>query len=523
MIGGKEEEMVCSKKKHIISMMLWGALLVGFGLTRLALLMELPAGLHIDEAGMAYDAWCLSQYGVDRYLKSWPVYLNNFGGGQSSMYAFLCAFLFKIFGWHSFLIRVPGCVFSLLNLVFGVKIARRIYPENNYMPYAVGVLLVICPYFILAARFGLDCNLMLGMSTMFLYFFIRALENGTLINYVAAGIMGGLVLYTYVLAYIILPLFLIMNLLYCLRIRRLEWKKWFAMAVPMGILAAPLIAVQIVNMFDLQEMTWGIFTITKLEIYRASELGYFNFAYLPQAWKSIFSGDDLVYNSIPGIPNLYGKTSALFVLGSVCILGKTAISIKDRKWLPASCVLFWFLSVWILCLHIESNTNKINGIFYAVRLMAIEGIWVLWRARGWIARGICVLWTGIYVWGFFRFGQYYYSGVYMQNNPEMPYFDCLVEEGISYIEGDPLLRERVTYMAEAGIYYALSVRPSPYELRIGERKDNRYGQYVWNGLGVIEEDCNYIVRHTFAEYMGELRSMGFQEIDYGAYSLFYME
>ena len=270
MIGGKEEEMVCSKKKHIISMMLWGALLVGFGLTRLALLMELPAGLHIDEAGMAYDAWCLSQYGVDRYLKSWPVYLNNFGGGQSSMYAFLCAFLFKIFGWHSFLIRVPGCVFSLLNLVFGVKIARRIYPENNYMPYAVGVLLVICPYFILAARFGLDCNLMLGMSTMFLYFFIRALENGTLINYVAAGIMGGLVLYTYVLAYIILPLFLIMNLLYCLRIRRLEWKKWFAMAVPMGILAAPLIAVQIVNMFDLQEMTWGIFTITKLEIYRAS-------------------------------------------------------------------------------------------------------------------------------------------------------------------------------------------------------------------------------------------------------------
>ncbi len=60
MIGGKEEEMVCSKKKHIISMMLWGALLVGFGLTRLALLMELPAGLHIDEAGMAYDAWCLS-------------------------------------------------------------------------------------------------------------------------------------------------------------------------------------------------------------------------------------------------------------------------------------------------------------------------------------------------------------------------------------------------------------------------------------------------------------------------------
>lgn len=514
---------IVNKRKKIIDIGLWSILLIGFGMTRLFHLMELPAGYHIDEAGMAYDAWCLSQYGVDRFLKSWPVYLNNFGGGQSSMYAFFCAFLFKIFGWHTFLIRVPGCVFSLLNLVFGVKTARRVYSENEYMPYAVGVLLVICPYFIMASRLGLDCNLMLGMSTVFLYFFIRALEDGALKSYVTAGIMGGLVLYTYALAYIILPLFLIMNLLYCSRTRRLEWKKWFAMAVPMGILAAPLIAVQIVNMFDLHEMTWGIFTITKLEIYRAGELGRFKFAYLQQAWKSIFLGDDLVYNSIPGIPNLYGKTSALFVLGFICVLVKTVISIKNRKWLPYGSILFWFSSVWILCLHIESNTNKINGIFYVVVLMAVEGMWVLWRARGWIARGICVLWAGIYAWGFLRFGQYYYSGAYMQNNPKMPYFDCTVEEGISYIEGNLQLRERVTYMAEAGIYYALSVRPSPYELRIGERKDNRYGCYVWNGLGLIEENCNYIVRHTFAEYMEELRSMGFQEIDYGAYSLFYIE
>ena len=38
---------------------------------------ELPSGLDVDEAGMAYDAWCMANYGVERYLKPFPVYLTN--------------------------------------------------------------------------------------------------------------------------------------------------------------------------------------------------------------------------------------------------------------------------------------------------------------------------------------------------------------------------------------------------------------------------------------------------------------
>lgn len=511
-----------SKRKRIIAIGLWGVLLIGFGMTRLFHLMEQPAGYHIDEAVMAYNAWCLPKYGVDRYLKSWPVYFKNFGGGQSSLYTFLCAFLFKGFGWHPFLIRMPAVLFSLLTLIFGIKIAQKIYSKDSYLPYAVGALLVICPYFILAGRFGLDCNLMLGMSTVFLYFFMDALEKGTYRSYVIAGGMGGLVLYTYALTYIILPLFLVMSLLYCIRIRKCEWKKWLIMAIPMGILAAPLIAVQIVNMFDLSEMTWGIFTITKMTNYRASEIEHFQPIYFVQAWNSIFEGDPFAYNSIPGIPNLYGKTSILFVLGFICIMVKTILSVKNRKWVPSCLVLFWFLSVIFLCSHIVSNVNKVNGIFFSVILIAIEGIWVLWRARGWIAKGICCLWILIYAWGFLRFGQYYYSGAYTLNNSQMDYFDITVEEAITYIENNPQLQEKLTYMMEEGIYYALSTRISPFELQIEERENNQYKNYVWGQLGEISEDCNYIVRHVYTQYMEELRSAGFQEIDYGAYSLFYM-
>ena len=46
---------------------------------RLLFLNEVPFGLHVDEAGMAYDAFSFANWGVDRYLNSYPVYLINYG------------------------------------------------------------------------------------------------------------------------------------------------------------------------------------------------------------------------------------------------------------------------------------------------------------------------------------------------------------------------------------------------------------------------------------------------------------
>ena len=46
---------------------------------------EIPTYIGVDEAGMAYDAFCLAEYGTDRSQNSYPLYLTNFGQGQSSL------------------------------------------------------------------------------------------------------------------------------------------------------------------------------------------------------------------------------------------------------------------------------------------------------------------------------------------------------------------------------------------------------------------------------------------------------
>ena len=46
-------------------------------------LESIPSGVNVDEAGMAYDAFCIANFRVDRALNKLPVYFVNFVGGQS--------------------------------------------------------------------------------------------------------------------------------------------------------------------------------------------------------------------------------------------------------------------------------------------------------------------------------------------------------------------------------------------------------------------------------------------------------
>lgn len=57
---------------------------------------DIPRGWNVDEAGIAYDAWCIAKYGVDRFRYPYPVMFMNYGGGgQSSLYTYMTAILFK--------------------------------------------------------------------------------------------------------------------------------------------------------------------------------------------------------------------------------------------------------------------------------------------------------------------------------------------------------------------------------------------------------------------------------------------
>mgnify|MGYP001040558241 CR=1 FL=1 len=508
------------------SVILFSYLCIGalFAVTRLWQLAVLPLGLHIDEVSMAYSAWCLAEYGVDWHLKSWPVYFINFGGGQNALYIYCCAILFKAFGFHYFLIRLPAVLFSLVNLVFGIKLVRRIAPENPWMPVFAGVIATVCPYFIMAARFGLESGLMLGVSTLFLYCFVGAVQSGRIRYYAAAGFAGGLLLYTYAPTYIILPLFLLLSLAYVVRVRKFSLAGWAAMAVPMFFLAVPLILEQMVNAFDWPEMHIGPFTVTKLLFYRASEIGAITADKFVTALRSTFIGDSLNYNSIAGIPNLYGVSIVLFIIGLAVSLWNMVWSVKRGNFSAGTFVLIWFAAVFFFECHIYSNVNKINGIFMAYAIIAAEGLKLLdnlKRLRRWAYCGMFAL----YMAAFARFGTYYFGGDYTAENFPLAFFNMVVSDGVRFIEENEQIQGQGTWISEKDMYFALSILRSPYELRMFEdhEEDGFYSYYHCGGLPAVTEGYNYIVRDGFDEYCQELRAKGYLEIDYVGYSLFYQD
>lgn len=491
-----------------------------FCITRFWKINTLPSGLYVDEAGMAYDAWCLSEFGVDRYLKSWPVYLINYGNGQSIMYAYLTAFLFKIFGYSKLMIRLPGIIFSFLTLVFGMKIAYKLFPEHKIYAYAYGSIVTIAPYFIMASRFGLDCNLMLGMSTVFLWAFITAMDSERWQDYVIAGIAGGLTLYTYVLSHLVLPLFLLMSLLYSLVVKRFRFKNWLIMAVPMGLLALPLIMMQMVNMFDMPEMQIGIFTITKLQQYRnQSILRMPSWSRFVQTLTCILVGDDRNYDSIQGIPVLYAITDVLLIIGLISIICLIVKRSVKRIYEDSFFIVVWFAMMLILGMLITSSVYRINAIYAVAVIIALYGLKTVITLPGVLGKGLAVGIIICYLVSFFHFGNYYYRGAYAAENEPLRKFNDPISEAYEFIVENPSLSQKSTQMAQAAIYYAVSALPSPYDFENGANT----GNFICGTLGTIEYEYNYIVEDEYVEYAQDLRDVGFAENKYNGYSLFYVE
>lgn len=494
-----------------------------FLVTRLWNLMTIPFGLHVDEASMAYSAWSLANFGVDRYLKSWPVYLINFDGGQSVLYCYLCAGLFKLFGYAPLLIRLPALFFSFLTLLFGMLLTGKLYPQKPWIPLTAGALITVCPYFILAGRFGLDCNLMLGMSTVFLYCFTCAIESGQYRWYLLAGGTGGLVLYTYAISYLVLPLFLLLSFLYIIWTKKFSFTRWVSMAVPMGFLAFPLLLEQYINAFDKEEIKLGVFTVTRMATYRAVEIGRPRWIYFHQAMNCIFRGDGFAYNSVSGFRNLYWLTIPLAFTGILYLLFGLGKALKDREFSSRFHPLFWFLAMILVESCLIANVNKINGIFVVVILLAVEGI-LFWmkvcRRYGKVILILCAIFYGA---AFIRFGGYYYLGGYSEDHSSLSYFNVTVSEALDYLEENPQYQNKGLYIDGAPVYLALSMRRPPHEMLLGENQKDFFDYYHCYIPEQIEQDHNYILRDTDGVYAEVLRDLGYQEVKYTGYSLFCRE
>ena len=114
---------------------------------------------YVDEAAIGYSSWCLANYGIDRYLNSFPIYIKNFYGGSSAAYSYLLIPIIKIFGLNLFSERFLNAfayavVFPVIYLILKRVLKSRLSIALTLLVYTFS------PFIIILSRTGLDCNLL---------------------------------------------------------------------------------------------------------------------------------------------------------------------------------------------------------------------------------------------------------------------------------------------------------------------------------------------------------------------------
>lgn len=480
---------------------------------------ELPFGMYVDEVGMAYDAWCLANYGVDRYLKPFPVYLTNYGGGQSAMYAWLAAGLIALTGSTSTaLLRLPGAAFGLMTMTFGALVVHEIMGKKHPKAWFVfGLFYLICPYFTMAARFGLDCNLMLGMSTAFLYAVLRAAKLGRMRDYALAGLSGALTLYTYAVSYIPVALFLLFSLVWLVRMRRFRWRNIAAAAVPFAVVAGPLIAMQVINLFDLNEVTlFGMFTLTKLPHYRTDELGFGNLlGGLIGAIRSALTHDVYAPNAPFQFWTMYPLSVPFAVIGAVTLLVRGVRSFRRREADPAFFALMW--GVAMLCVGAlfqkgwpAPNVNQMNGILFVTAASAVLGIFT---ALDWLRGNVRRAASAVVALAYAASAVLFFNWYFIERDESFQ-FSEIPAELLDVLEQTPEFDGRTVHIALIYPYYCFAEQISPYELDLaaqaseGEITYVTYGNYRFvpaDFLPPLDPDDLYVCTARDSDYNLYLR------------------
>lgn len=505
---------------------LFACIVIAFFVTRIFRLGRTPAGINIDELGSAYDAMCIGRHGVDRYLTKMPPYFKNYGGGQSALIIYLGAILLRFSSFSLFCFRLIPVILGAAALLCAYLLGREVFERKEFALIAPA-LMVVMPEFLMTERWGLDCNLFLSMSVIVFFFLMKAMRSEGLKWYLLSGLVCGITLYTYVMSYLVMPVFLLGMLILLIYTGKIRWKQAVSFCLPLMVLAFPLVLEQLVNAGLIGEIHTPFMDFIPMGYYRGGEFSLGNVVRnIPWIWR-ILIGDNQSYASCLYTGTILYLSIPFFLMGLVICLKKTMGDLKEKKaGLPFMLLLFYLSSLLILLTVKNMNVSHANQIFAPILIFTAYGIAYVWDKTNRAAVGIAVLY-GLF---FLGFAAWYYGGSYNRQirESEENYLFVKTDLGQAVRQMDEMFAgdKPVVIMAneaeDSRLLLALYNDISPYEYAKNSVRTGNYIIEIPEELDISGESAYVIARnlHHVTDYLG---SIGFtvDDMSYPDYSLVY--
>ena len=359
---------------------LW-ALILLFTLLRLYRFGSVPGGFNQDGAMAAVDALALSRYGTDRFGTWLPAHFTAWGYGQMSVLLSYCmAPLFRLFGMSALTARLPLLLWSFAGMAAAYAFLRGLLSPRAAL---VGLLfLFVCPWHFMQSRWALDCNLLPHVFLIGFALLRRGAEKRWALY--LSMVFFALCMYSYGLAFLSVPLFL---LLACALLLRGGWIRWWEAllcALLYFALSFPIYGTMLINAMGWDTVELPFVTMPYFpQSIRANDMIFSSREPLRQLllnarslWQVGFvQGPDLPWNAIDGFGTLYRCSWPLLLWGmGLCAVRAFRAEDRGRRLAYRLLLLFWLCGlVTGLCVN-GVNVNRLNILFYAHALFVCAAL-----------------------------------------------------------------------------------------------------------------------------------------------------
>ncbi len=446
-----------------------------FLLTRLIGITELPKGLHIDEVSMGYNTWALTNFGTDRYGVSMPIYFNNAGSGQSSLYVYIAVFISKIIGYSVFSLRVVSVIFGAILLIFGTKAAYEMFGLNCSLITAA--VIDIMPLFLMSERWAFDCNAMLPMLVMFLYFYVKLIKTQKMKYAFASGITFGVTMYSYILAVMMLPVFAVLAIIYSFIFKKINIKQVGAIFFSAILVASPIVMYLFVVVGVIPSFNIGPVSFTNASAGRLNEIEWqgFSFADLMRNLNTLTSYDQYDFmaddkygvfyqNILHFFEYKISVSQILLFIGFFAMLGFAIYyTFKKKEFSFEVLMVFYMLAMTYPMFFLEQVAiYRYNAVYFSFALLLAYLFSKLWGYKRYV---LCGLFALLYLYNFGSYTYYLFSGNFAEENKALAYFDydllelCETFDDEEYADYQIYVDYTATYNAGLITLYGLRVEP----------------------------------------------------------------
>ncbi len=522
-----------------------------------------PKGVNVDEAGMAYDGYCIANYGTDRNMYKFPVYFVNFGEGQNALYIYLAAILIKFFGINTLIIRIPALILSIIEVIVSYLLVKKF--KGKKMGLLFMLLITISPWHIMKSRWSLESYLLSPMLLFSVYTLLIATKNKKNYMYIISGLLFGITLYSYAISYITVPIFLILMFIYLLRKKEINLKQTIAFTIPLLILAIPLVLMQLVQ-FNIVSPINSFISMPKLPNSRGRVIEPQNILQNIASLKNVFFDDIWEFNTVKGYGTMYYFGVLLEFIGLVIsvknICNKNhkekynTINKKDKsitKDIKSSKIeiindknkenkitykesninkfeinldlvmIFYFISNIIWGLLVDCDVNRVNGIYIPLTYFVLVSLRFFYKNIKQLFAFIGI----IYIISFISFTIKYFQAL---SKPNIQLFDNgIVEltEHLKEYEKKDIYIEPIKYSYWIFELYADPLSPEEYTntFRIADITKTLYnfGKYHNGEFNVNELDNNAIYVTINQEKVKLLEKSNFKVELYNKYYICYKD